>query len=538
MEGSRRRNKYTGIPLFASASVVTMLVWLVLLSIALSLTLRFSMETLQQEIDSNLTSITSSVASLEPIRDALTTGRCEQPLSDYLDHVTRVTPDMDLISIANRQSIRVYHTYKDRIGKRFVGGDEDRALAGEAYLSDATGTMGYQHRSFSPVFDEEGQVLGFVMASTTRARLDELRNQILLSYGKLLLILSLLTLCFFWLLAIYLRQKFQNARPEDLIRAYLTQNEILNSLDEGLMSLDGSGQICFVNQAAQEAMGLPPESLLGEHVDNLLLHGQGGSLRSIQGDDLPTSRPSLLVSSINLPGSKRRVSQVLILKDKSETIRRAEQLNSTRHIISALRANTHEYTNKLQVISGLLQMNRVAEALAFISDSEKTNMQLILPIMKSIHNTNVAALLLGKLNNMREMDIHMTLLPNSHLPENSSYLSTKELVTVIGNLLENAIEAVDLSSDRDNRNTVLQITEDDSGLLISVSDTGIGIPPEALPHIWEQGFSSKADKGRGVGMSLIKNILERRGGCSEVDSEPGGGTSITLIFNQKREAKP
>ncbi len=529
---SHRKND--NIPFFASITLLIMMVWMILLSITLGLTLRFSLDTLQEKIDNSLTATTSALASTDLVRNALITGQSTQELNDYLDEMTRGSSDLDIISIADTRSIRVYHTKKDRIGKTFVGNDEGRALQGESYLSDAVGTMGYQHRSFCPVYDRDShQILGFVMASTTHERLDQLHNDILATYAKLLFWLTACTLAFSWLLAVYLKRNLRGARPEDLLRTYLTQNDILNTLDEGLVSLDAEGRICFVNDAAQKALGVQADLLMGKPVDELLCGAYGQSFRNFHGSDLPTSRPNLLASSISLPGSDRQVSQVLILKDKTEAFRRAEQLNGTRHIISALRANTHEYMNKLQVISGLLQMNRVQEAQIYINDAAATQAQLITPILQRIHNTNVAALLLGKLNNMREMDIHMTLLANSSLPEHSAYLRTRELVTIIGNLLENAIEAINASPGNQARNIVLQITEDDTGLLISVSDTGTGIEPALLPHIWDQGFSTKASEGRGVGMSLIKSILDRHDGCYEVDSEPGGGTSITLIFSSK-----
>ena len=155
-------------------------------------------------------------------------------------------------------------------------------------------------------------------------------------------------------------------------------------------------------------------------------------------------------------------------------------------------------------------------------------------MIQLIHNSNVAALILGKLNNTRELDIHMTLLTNSFLPEHSDYLSTAELVTIVGNLLENAIEAVNAVPDRRTRRIVLQITENETGLLVMVSDTGIGIPPERLAHIFDSGFSTKATEGRGYGMNLIRNIADRHSASLEVDSEPDTGTTFTLIFNEKR----
>ena len=154
--------------------------------------------------------------------------------------------------------------------------------------------------------------------------------------------------------------------------------------------------------------------------------------------------------------------------------------------------------------------------------------------MKFIRNSNVAALILGKAHNMRELDINLFLLNNSRLPEQSRYVSTEELVTVVGNLLENALEAVNGVPADALRTVALQITEDDKGLLIMVSDTGPGIPEDVMPHIFKAGFSTKARTGRGVGMKLINDIVSRRGGTIDVDTDPGSGTTITIIFSRER----
>ncbi len=527
------KKSYT-LPFFAQATCVILIVWLVLMSITLGLTLRYSLDTLQDKIDNSLTSTTAALAANSSVKQALVTSTLNEEMVEYLDVLVEKTNDLDIISIANSDSIRVYHIVRERIGQKFVGGDEHRALAGESYISDATGTMGFQHRSFSPVFDDDGNVLGFVMASTTQDRLEQLRSNITTTYLNLLIILTVCTLVFSTGLAAYLQRTLRGAKPEDLLRTYLTQNDILNSLDEGIISLDSSGNIRLVNQAATKALGRRDELLLGQSVDDLLRSESGESLLKVSGEDLPTNRPNLLINSIRLETSSRWARQVLILKDKSEAFRRAEQLNGTRHIISALRANNHEFSNKLQVISGLLQMNQPQEALNYIGTVSVINAQLITPVMQLIHNANVAALILGKLDNMRELDIHLTLLANSSLPEHSRYLNTAELVSVVGNLLENAIEAVNAVSDERTRNIVLQITEDENGLLILISDSGIGIDPEHMPHIYDLGFSTKATEGRGVGMSLIRGIVESHNGSMEVDSEPGDGTTFTLIFTNER----
>ena len=418
-----------------------------------------------------------------------------------------------------------------------MGGDEQAALDGQRYYSNATGTMGYQHRYFCPVYNEAGEILGFVMASTTFDRMNQLQEDISSSYIKIILVMLILTLAMSAAMTVYLQKTLRGASPEDLVKTYLAQNDILNGLDEGLVSLDETGKIRLVNQAALETLNLPEERLVGRQIDELLQRESGETLLGVHSENVGTNRPNLLVSSVDLSKNSKWARQVLILKDKSEAIRQAEQLNGTRHIVSALRVNNHEFINKIQVISGLLQMGRAEEALEYIGELSAIHAQTIAPVMQLIHNANVAALILGKLGNMRELDIHMTLLANSCLPEHSQYLSTQDLVMVVGNLLENAMEAVNAVTDNRPRSIVLQITEDSNGLLIQVSDSGTGIEEDDLPRIFEAGFSTKASEGRGVGMTLIRDVVERRDGTIEVDTEADCGTTFTLIFNRLRGGK-
>ena len=529
-----KHQKGQAAPLFVQTMCWIMLIWFILLSITLGLTLRYSLDTLKNKIDDTLCSMVTSIATSPAVRESVEAGVCSSMLLDYLDNLVESMEDLDIITIADKNSIRIYHINKDRIGQPFVGGDEGRALAGESYFSDATGTMGFQHRFFYPVTDSQGSVIGFVMASTTQSRIDELRTQIAVTYGNLLAILTTCTLLFSAGFAVYLNRMLRGARPEDVMKTYLTQSDVLNSLDEGLISLDPRGRIRLVNQAAQKALGRKEELLLGADMDSLLLRENHTSLKGVEGENLPTSHPNILVNSLNVKNSSRWARQVLILKDRSELRRQAEQLGGTRHIINTLRANNHEFLNRLQVIAGFLQMDRPQDALAYIGNVSAEHAQTIAPVLQLVHNASVAALILGKLDNMRELDIRLTLLPNSSLPEHSRYLSTHELVTVVGNLLENAIEAVNAQLSGSDRSVVMQLTEEETGLLIVISDSGVGIREEDLPQIFEPGFSTKAQHGRGVGMALVKSITDRHGGILEVDSEPGSGTTFTLIINEPR----
>ena len=532
------KQRKTRFPLILRLLGTALAFWLVLLSITLSVTLRFSLRALETKIDEILQSTVMTLAETPSVRQVVRDGVCPPEMRDFLDDIVANTEDLEYITIADADSIRIYHADPAFVGLPFEGGDQDRVLRGESYLSDASPEhFGDQHRAFHPVTEEDGTVIGFVMAAATHDRIAQLRDQIVYTYLRMFLMLTLVSMLIGLPMIYWLGRTLRGVRPEDLLRAYLTQNDMLNALDEGLISFDNTGRVRLVNAAAARMLGHREDLLLGQNIDSILLDEGGASLRNRESQGLQTNRANILVRPVQLPDSNLWARQVLVLADKSELMRYAEELGGTRHMINTLRANTHEFLNKLQVISGLLQMGYVAEAQEYIGNVSAVHEHIVGPVMQLIRNSSVAALILGKEGSMREMDVSLKLMKNSSLPEHSRYLSTQEMVIILGNLLENAMEAVNAVPDAALRSVVLQITEDDKGLYLMVSDTGEGITAENLPHIYKSGFSTKAQSGRGVGMGLIKEIVDRHGGSIEVDTEPGSGTTITIIFSRERGAQ-
>ena len=530
------KQRKSNLPLFWRLTFWITLCCFGIMSIALGLIMQYNLDTGQAKIDEMLQSNAQMLAQTPLVKRLVREGEIDAYLSALLSDLKQSTEDLDYIIIADLNSVQLYHTDPKYIGTPFPGEDQHRALAGERYFSDteAKEDAEGERRAFHPVYSMEGQVAGFVMVSSTYHRFNQTREAVLQTFLQFYLVLGCAILIFSAVLAMYLGRLLRGVDHENLLRSYLTQNDILNALDEGLVSFDNTGRVRLVNAAAAKMLGHREDMLLGQQVDDLIRSENGDSLRNRQPGTIRTNRSNVLVRPVQLPDANLWARQVLVLADKSEVVRYSEELVGTRHMLSALRANTHEFLNKLQVISGLLQMGRTEDALSYIGTISAAHEYVTGPVMQLIRNTSVAALLLGKAANMRELDINLVLLSNSRLPEHSRYLSATELVTVVGNLLENAIEATDAIPAEDLRAVTLQLTEDERGLLIMVSDTGEGIAPEHLPHIFDHGFSTKAAVGRGVGMGRIKEIVESHGGTIDVDTEPGSGTTFTIIFSRER----
>lgn len=533
-----QKSKLDSSRLFQQIFLCCSITGTLLLGFALGITLHFSISTFQTQLDDMLKTTALSLADSAMVREAYHQGYCTDEMIHYFDTLVDTADNMDVLTLSDCNLIRLYHVNHALIGEEFVGGDQGDALAGKSYFSDAIGTLGLQHRFLTPVRDTDGSILGFITVSATMTCISSLKKNIFSTYFWIALVLFLALGIISGIISLMVRRMLLGFTPQRLANTYLTQSEMLDSLDEGVVFVDPKGKVQLVNQAAENILGQKRSKLEGAPLDAILRTREETTLLDCTGENLSTSRPNVLANILVRDDQNKKPGLTLILKDKTEAVRKAEQLNGTQHIVTALRANNHEFMNRLQVIAGLLQIGRTQEALDYIGNVASIHSQAIGPIIQNIQNPSVAALLLGKANHAHELEIGLTLLSGSTLPPHSAYLSTNELVTVLGNLLGNAIEAVNAQGSGNSRSVAVQITEDEKSLLIVVSDTGIGIPQEMLSHIYDFGFSTKAAEGRGFGMSMIQNIVVRHDGTIDVDTEQGAGTTFTLIFQIKRQKEP
>ena len=226
-----------------------------------------------------------------------------------------------------------------------------------------------------------------------------------------------------------------------------------------------------------------------------------------------------------------------ILHNRTEYTRLMEDLAGTRYLVDAMRANNHDFTNKLHVILGLLQMEMYDEASAYIQNITFVQRSTVSAVMQAVNEPALAALLIGKASRASELNIRFRLREGSVYSRTDIAVPSETLVTIVGNLIDNAFEAMDTDSGADAPKELLfGFYSRPGALLITVEDTGQGIPRESLDRIFENGYSTKG-QGRGTGLWQVRKLAADFGGTVSVASRPGVGSSFSVSFKKKGQDK-
>ena len=335
------------------------------------------------------------------------------------------------------------------------------------------------------------------------------------------------------------RKALMGYRPGELLSLYIRQDVVINSISEGLISADRSGKILFSNLAARNLVSENDEIIAGRQLKEVFPQTHFDTVmkerKAIQSHTCDIGDRTVIVSEVPLNSRGRQPDGVLvILQDRTEALQLSDELSGARNMMDTLRAFNHEFLNKLHIILGYLQTGEIEKAKRFITNSSLVSSQAVRDTANMIRVSRICALVIGKMMHAAELGIRLTVQPDSSMLERDLILSQDEYVTIIGNLLENAIEelsAADAGSagDEQPREIVLGIYCRPEVSIITCEDTGGGVSDDVLPRIFEKGVTTKGEN-HGTGLYLVKQITDARHGEITVETEPGEGTCFTLTF--------
>lgn len=488
--------------------------------------------------DQNLQNIAEAIANSPMLTDKGSTDiESQKILSEYLDTLKETLDDIDVISVVDKNGIRMYHSNHALIGTQYDGNLPNfKSNTDSYYATDENGPSGSQRRAYAAVYTEDGEYVGVVMAIMLMKNIRTETAQMLLIFLIITVVAVLIELIIADNLSGTVKKSLMGYEPDVFTAMYKMRDNILETLAEGILAFDSNGIIQFSNESAFDMLNVSPkDNIIGQSVDSL-----GDEILSYtikNGDkerNIKLAKADILLDRVPIKEDGHIVGTIAILHNRAEYTKLMEELSGTQYLVDSMRANNHDFTNKLHVVLGLIQMEMYDEACSYIQNITMVQRENISKIMNAVGEPAVAALLIGKIARASELNITFVLREGCYYSSSDMNLPSEMLVTVIGNLLDNAFDAMNANSDyKAPKELTFGIYSKPGAMLITVDDTGSGIKPEDLDHIFENGYSTKG-KDRGSGLYQVKSMVTNFGGKITVESQYGVGSSFLVSFTKEK----
>ena len=470
--------------------------------------------------------IARTVRSLPEIRAAFGQARPWTVIDPIAEEIRRNT-HAAFIVVANRRGIRYSHPDPSKIGKP-TSTDPSVALSGREFVGVQTGTLGRSVRAKVPIYGRDHRVIGLVSVGV----LESAVSAQLLSDLPVILIPPLVGLALGVLGSVLLARRIKRQtfglEPNEIATLLEQREAVLHGIREGTVAADRHGRVTLVNDEARRLLALEDDPI-GHKLTEIVPAGHVREVMSgaSEGPDQIVLVDDRVLVVNRMPVSLRgqHVGSVVTLRDRTELEGLLRELHDVRSLADALRAQEHEFAHRLHVVAGLIEVGRYHDAVGFIESQALVHQRLVESIVESVGDPALLGLLLGRaaIASERGVDLRVT---DTSLP--AALDDTRDLVTVVGNLVDNALESV---APLGRGWIEVSVRPHEDGLLIQVADSGPGVDPALVDEIFNDGFTTKARRGtgrRGLGLALVSQAARRRGGRVHVEND--GGARFTVFL--------
>ena len=521
---------------------VTQIALIVSLSLILAMAgLIINIHFQREKIDNNLQNISETIATSPILKENDVQNSnvlAQESLLRYLDSLKKSLLDVDVISIVNKNNTRFYHTNHNLIGTEYDG-EQPNFNDVSFYIVNTSGPSGLQRRAYSALYDNNGEYVGFIMVIILTENVNASLMPIIVTYSVITLIVIVVELLISSWISGNIKKSLLGYEPDTISAMYLIRDNILESLEEGVIAIDKNSNIIFANNSVVKILDKTNEQeLIGQNLSNIknglvIKRALSGEERELNIHEQISEDIDVLIDRIPIKNGQETVGTIGILHNRAEYTKLMEDLSGTRYLVDSMRANNHDFTNKLHVILGLIQMQMYDNAISYIENITIVQRATISKIMNTINEPSIAALLIGKTSRASELNVKFILRESSYFSNSDISLPTEVLITIIGNLIENAFESMNEKeySQYEQKQLLFGIYSKPNALLITVDDTGLGIKKENIGHIFENGFSTKG-ANRGTGLYQVKTMIDNLGGQITVETQENVGTSFSVSFTK------
>lgn len=520
MSDSQQRQSVRKHPMKLSTSVILM-ISAVIASVLLVVHLLYFVQvsdTTRDGVKDKALAVARTLADSPEVKHALSLSP-DSGIIQPIASAVQKRNDLLFVVVTNMDGIRFSHPNTDVISHHFIGDDINPALLGNENVSINKGTLDKALRVFTPVYDDHHKQIGVVAIGISLVKVTEQINKSRWSILWTVLFGMMVGALGTWFLVKMLKRILFGLEPYEISTLFEQRQAMLQSIKEGVIAVDQDAHVTLINQTARQIFQETATDV-EPNVDSLPLIA---NLRDVLNTGVPRRDEEinykgrlLLSNTVPVRNNGVIIGAICTFRDKTEVSQLMQRLSGMVNYADSLRERSHEFMNKLHVILGLLHMKSYTQLEDYILKTANNYQAEIGSLLLKIKSPVIAGFLLSKINRASDTRHLLTLSDDSLLPDNNNENQVAALITVLGNLIENALDA--LGDQPDGEVSVLLHYQNGS-LACVVSDDGPGITPENVEAIFEKGVSSKGDQ-RGMGLFLAKQQVESLGGTINVESEP------------------
>ena len=444
--------------------------------------------------------------------------------------------DFDYVVIGDTNSIRLYHPNPEKIGYPMQFTKPGALEKGESYFITGKGSIGMAMRAKTPIFDDDGKIIGVVSIGYLISKIDSWRSDFLLPMAGVFILLLLVLMLLSWFFAAHIRRQMLGMEPKQIARVVRQQEALFSSVYEGLIAVDPDGYITAINRSARKMLGLssPGRKWLGKSVSEVVQPADFFTQQIAekrQDAMVNFNGLSVIANREAIRSGDELLGAIISFRSKDEIATLNAQLTQIKQYVESLRTLRHEHLNWMSTINGLLQMKEYDKVLAMVQGESQAQQQLIDSLRGAFADRQVAGLLFGKVQRARELGLTMTIVPGSQLHQLPEGLDSTEFAAIVGNLLDNAFEA-SLRTQQGNNVVELYLSDEGDDVIIEVADQGCGVPEALREKIFEQGVSTRTDEPgeHGIGLYLIASYVRRCDGVITLEDNSPCGTLFSLFL--------
>lgn len=478
---------------------------------------RVQRSTLDGQYEQRALAIAQTVAGVRDIQDCLAGhgAPCQEPIQSVATRIQRET-GASYIVVIDMHRVRHSHPIPSLIGQKV---SEPIATAdGKPHVGIDNGVTGRSANGKAPLYASDGRMIGEVSVGIQESSVSKALWSELPTYGGWFAVALAIGAAASWLLARRLKRRTFGLELDEIARLLQEREATLHGIREGVLAFDERGAVSVVNDEAERLLGVGPIAT-GSFLDGLVPPGRLHDVLSgeVVGQDeiVLTDDYCLTVNRMPVVLAGKPHGAVVTLRDRTEMSGLLRELAGVRSLTGAVRAQQHEFSNRLHAVTGLLELGQVDEALEYLTELRCGVAELDDFLRARIGSPLIIGLLLGKAAEASERGIAFTVTEDSWLSETP--LKPQALTTILGNLIDNALES--LSGSVGSGRVVVRIVEDGGSVELSVSDNGPGVPSGARELIFQDGWTTKPGRDRmhrGLGLALVHRLVQRLHGTISV----------------------